>query len=135
LSETPLLSREGVGIRALVSNWLTNVSDAAEEREDTMRRSGQVLDRLASYAGGLELRTTKIGESVERPATRLFPVIATEGPNVLVRIRSDSALVELVRVKSTVQELYLSVLRAPLSTSLDSLATVLAPHGGSPSAF
>jgi len=110
LLEAAVLSRDGVAARALLSEWLTRVSDAAEEKEGVRLRTREVQERLAPYA----TRATRGREGIS-------PRIASLGPGVLTELRADSALVAAVLLKTTAQEIYLRNLMN-VGRLLDSLA-------------
>ena len=116
LSGTAVLSSDGIAVRALLSEWLTRLADAEEEKQGLRMRNREVQGRLASYAA-----------RAGRGQTNLGSMVTTLGPSVLGELRADSALVEAVVLKAAVQEVYLGNLQE-LGDILDSLAQAL--HGG-----
>jgi hypothetical protein len=114
LEQTAVLSRDGIAIRARVSEWLTRVSDADEEKVEFRQRASEVQELLTSYAAN----TARQGAAI------LPAMIATLGPGVLTEMRRDQALVERIILKAAVQRNYLFNLNA-LAESLESLAEVL----------
>ena len=113
LSQMAALSSEGIEVRALLSEWLTRVADAGEEKEGVRLTTRAVHIRLAPYAA-----------RARRGRADMTSLIAALGPAVLAELRADSDLVYAVVRKATIQEIYLRGLET-LGGVLDSLAAVL----------
>jgi len=114
LSQTAVLSADGIERRALVSEFSTRVSDASEEKEGFRARSAEVQEHLAAYA-------TRAGNG---GIGTMSEVTARLGPTLLGDLRSDDELVRRVILRAAVGQIYLRNLR-DLSVLLDSLAVSL----------
>jgi hypothetical protein len=113
VSQFTTASREGMVVRQVLSEWLTRVADADEEKQGLRARNEELQERLAPYAARAQQGTSGLGSR-----------IVALGPSVLAELRSDSALVVEVVRKSATQEIYLRNLVA-LTSVLDSLAATL----------
>ncbi|HUE89788.1 MAG TPA: hypothetical protein VMO26_27235 [Vicinamibacterales bacterium] len=114
LSQTALLSADGIGVRARVSEFFARVSDADEEKEWFNQTSRDLQDHLATYAA----RAAEDGRgTVNEMAARL-------GASVLGELRMDEQLVRLVIQRGAAGEIYLRNL-ATLTALLESLSAQL----------
>jgi hypothetical protein len=110
LSETALLSTDGIGVRALVSEFLARMADAEEEKEWFRDMSREVQSGVAGYL--TQAPDGGRGILVER-AARL-------GPSILAELRSDEDVMRHVVLRGAAGELYLQELTS-LAGLLDSL--------------
>jgi ribosomal protein L34 len=110
LSETALLSADGIGVRALVSEFLARMADAEEEKEWFRQMSREVQSRVAGYL----TRATDGGRGI------LVERAARLGPSILVELRSDEDVMRHVTLRGAAGELYLRELTS-LAGLLDSL--------------
>jgi hypothetical protein len=114
LSQTAVLSADGIQGRALVSEFFTRVSDASEEKDGFRSSSRAVQEHLSSYA-------TRAG--VDGIGT-VSEVTARLGPTLLGELRADDELVRLVILRAAVGQIYVRSLRG-LSELLETLAASL----------
>lgn len=117
LSQTALLSADGIGIRALVSDFVAQVADADEEKETFRGASVRVQDHLANHA-----RATDSG------GVTLIQMTALLGPSGLEQLRSDQEFVRLVMRRSNAGHIYVRVLEGTVGPLLDSLSAQLPAH-------
>ena len=113
LSQTAILSREGVQARALVSEWLTRIDDAEEDKASLWESAIAMQTQLAPCAS----RARRGGGNVAE-------LVSSLGPDVLAELRADSQLVDAIVLKSTNEQVYLRQLDG-LSITLDSMEAAL----------
>jgi hypothetical protein len=115
LSQTAILSSEGIAIRAMVTEWLARIADVDEEKVAFSDRTRAVQDLLAPYAA----RVADAG------AARSCALIASQGPGILAELRRDSRFIEALVTRAGIQDVYMANLDN-LRADLDSLSSTLA---------
>jgi hypothetical protein len=119
LSQTALLSTDGIGVRALVSEFLARMADAEEEKEWFRQMSREVQSRVAGHL----TQDTDAGRGI------LVQRAARLGPSILVALRSDEDVMRHVILRGAAGELYLSELTS-LGALLDSIGAQLESKDG-----